>query len=129
MNAQDFLDDLYAEGDRDILSFNFIGGAIAYDVDDVPYGKSDSQIFSETLKIIDYLLATDDFSAGCMMNKDGVVELVVYSDGTEGFSKDARNFFEAQGLGGDGLSWGLVLKKIKIGTAAPVAPEFLQALV
>ena len=129
MNAQDFLNDLYDEGDRDILFFDFIAGSVAYDLDDVPYEKSALQVFNEILAIAEYLLSTGDFSAGCMTNKDGVVELVIYDDGIQGFANDAREFFKTQGPRGDGLSWRLTLKKINIGKPAPVAPEFLQALV
>ena len=128
MYPQIIVNELYEEGDRDLLFFGFIAGPVNYDLDDNSYGKPDEIWFEDVIKLICYLVETGYFSAGRMLETDCGVKFVPYENGFSEFEADARQCMHDSGLHGDALSIGLTIKKVHLRKVAPLIPESIRRL-
>ena len=127
-DIQSFVDDIYAEGDIDLLFFGFIVGYVSHDANDHSFGKFDGQIFEDTAKLIEYLVATGDFVAGRMRETEDGVKFTSYTNGFVEFESVARQCMHDSGLRCEALYWELALRKVHIGKAAPPIPEVIGKL-
>jgi hypothetical protein len=119
ITTQDQLDDLYLEGDIDILFFSFISGPIAYDENNISYGKSDLEILNDTLSLIKFLVQTGDFEVGRMTSGINGVEFLPYPNGFVDFAAGVNKAFEDGGLRCEALLWEFALVKVRKGSSAP----------
>ena len=126
--AQSYINDIYSEGDIDLLFFGFITGFVNYDENDQCYGKSDLKCFQDTLTLIRYLVDEGDFSVGYMGEKDGQVGFIAYENDFKEFELAANTSMQNNGLHCDALLWGFAIRKMRIGKRAPSVREDIANL-
>jgi hypothetical protein len=122
-NTQDIIDNIYLLGDIDIHFFGEFLSWVCMDADENYYGKSDTQILDDALKIVEYLLLNGDFIAGYMCKKNDRWEFMPYLKGYPEFETHVRQIFYDHDLWSDNLYHGTVITKVNIGKKPPLIPE------
>lgn len=59
--AKNLIDDIYLDGDRDVIFLEYIVGWIAFDEKDAPVKKTTRQLVSDVIGLIDFLISQGDF--------------------------------------------------------------------
>ena len=128
MVAQDYLNEIYMEGQIDWLSFGYLGGWVGHDPEVSGPEKSDLDIFNDTSHLIGYLVQIGDFEAGHIVVRNGCGDFVVYSDGFSEFAENAKKHFKEEGLRCPDLMWVLGIKKILLNKPAPEVSDSIAKL-
>ena len=121
--AVDVIDDLYLEGDRDHIFLEQIVGLIQYDREDRLRGKSDAEIRDGSIELIKFLTEAGDFDLA-LGNKIGDgVEFELYDGSLEKLICVALSSESSVDY-----QYRVVLRKVRMGAAAPPVPERIIGL-
>lgn len=127
--AMEMFDDLYGEGDRDIVFFGHILGMVTYDQDDVALGKRPAKRLEDAITLVSYLVSEKDFPIGCAQEgMNGEVFYVPFERGLEGFKKCVTEIFEEKGIDHINLFVGTYLQKTHLTPAPKSLPDFIVDL-
>ncbi|MDR2153545.1 MAG: hypothetical protein LBE78_00755 [Burkholderiaceae bacterium] len=125
----DLFDDLYSEGDIDIIFFAQILGMVSYGKDDFKFNKSSEKRMADALKLVDYLVSLGDFNVGKTLKMpDGTFAYNTYKEGFSEFYADANKIYSKNGIDDIDLMCSLWLKKLHIGQSAPIIPNEIMKL-
>ncbi|RWX14332.1 hypothetical protein EHI42_17850 [Rhizobium hidalgonense] len=121
---------LYDEGDRDIIFFGFIIGAVSFDREDAPYEKSEADRFNHALRLANFLISEGDFSPGKSIRRENSkFRKTLYEGGFEEFRQDVENLFDGGGIDNMDLVAGPWLSKIiLVSLRQPFRTAFLNYL-
>ena len=126
MNVENILNEIYSEGEIDVIFFAYLAGYVEFDEKDNSFEKGDAEIVEDVLHLVKYLVSQGDFEVGRMTNFEERVVLVAYADGYKEFSSEVERLLLEEGLRCDALTWELAVKKVKIGTPAPDPRDYAQ---
>ncbi|EJJ31135.1 hypothetical protein [Rhizobium sp. CF142] len=124
--AKDVVDDIYDEGDRDIIFFGHILSFVTYDKDDKPYDKSPDEVYNDAKELSKFLISNGDFSPGLSVRQpDGSFKNVLFEGGFDEFNTYLNNVLSEGGIDCIDLIAGPWLMKNNIGESAPIVPGYV----
>lgn len=126
MSVEEIVDEIYSEGEIDIIFFAYLVGYVNFDEEDNSFEKSDVEIVEGVLHLVKYLVSEGDFEVGRMTNFEERVVFAPYAGGYKEFSSEVERLLVEEGLRCDALTWELAVKKVKIGTPAPDPRDYAQ---
>ena len=126
MSVEEIVDEIYSEGEIDVIFFAYLVGYVNFDEEDNSFEKSDVEIVEGVLHLVKYLVSEGDFEVGRMTNFEERVVFAPYADGYKEFSSEVERLLVEEGLRCDALTWELAVKKAKLGTPAPDPRNYAQ---
>ncbi|RXZ36329.1 hypothetical protein D9O50_07255 [Oxalobacteraceae bacterium CAVE-383] len=126
--AVDMLNYFYEEGDRDLIFFGQILGAVSYDDEDRLFDKTPEQRMTDAIKLVNYLISLGDFDVGRTIEQDGTCTYSFYKNGFQEFCVAANEMFSKNGIDNINLHAEIWLKKIHVGLPAPTIPNDIVKL-
>lgn len=117
--AKNLIDDIYLDGDRDIIFLEYIVGWIAFDEGDAPVKKTTQQLVCDVICILDFLISEGDFELAQAFSDsdDDICHKRINWNPSE-FEHVARKIILKKGD-----EFQFVLRKIKQESLAPPLPE------
>ena len=133
MNTIDYatacIEDFYIEGNTDYLSVKWLMGSIEYSQDDVSYGKRPMKIIEQTLKLLFFLVGSNDFTPCKNVYYDEKGIHFIECENFEEFELLIRTAFEKDGLNSELFMNSYVLNKRFLGKSAPLESEIPPEIV
>ena len=126
MNVENILNEIYSEGEIDVIFFAYLAGYVEFDEKDNSFEKGDAEIVEDVLHLVKYLVSEGDFEVGRMASFEERVVFVAYAEGYKEFSSEVERLLVEEGLRCDALTWELAVKKAKLGTPAPDPRNYAQ---
>lgn len=127
--AKIMIDHLYEEGERDLIFFSQLLDMVSYDFNDVSFGKKDGERVEHAIALASYLLSSACFEAGqTIRDAEGIIRYEVYSAGSNDFCEAVRSYFDHGGIADINLDYAIFLRKIVMGSMAPVLSSDITGL-
>ncbi|MBD9597789.1 hypothetical protein IB270_33740 [Ensifer sp. ENS05] len=128
IRAQKAFEYLYDEGDIDIILLGYILGLVSSDESDVSYEKSDDRRLEDAIKVIKYLVSTNDFEVGrTVVDGRGNFQYEAFND-IEEFVEIAQKNFEKGGIDDIELITETWLRKSCKGSRPKNIPKYIQSI-
>ncbi|MFL9711607.1 hypothetical protein [Methylobacillus sp. Pita1] len=137
--AQDYIDDLYEEGEFDITSLSFLFGAVNFGgtEDEDCLNKTDVQCLQDAFILINYLISSGDFEIGKFTppqdeEKEGPPSRDDYIfkpyENIELLKKVVISLYEKEGFNAEPFHSEIWLKKKSLGKKSPMIPDEIKKL-
>ncbi len=119
MKIEEIIDEIYSEGESDVIFFAYLVGYVEFDEKDNSFEKSDGEIAEGVLHLVKYLVSEGDFEVGRMTNFEERIVFAPYAGGYKEFSSEVERLLVEEGLRCDALTWELAVRKVKVGSPSP----------